>query len=221
MRLRRATLADDAYDAVRGILLDSRRFQPGAKISVEELARDLGVSRSPVWSAISRLEAVGLVDVSPRKGVFLVGFEPEKLRALFEVREGLECMAARLAAVRIAAADLNTAADCITHQRAAIRNKDVDAYSVATRAFHQVVTEGAGNPVITRQLSAIYDQVHAICGGRSAKIGWPGRRLNVDDHEEFLEELRRGNVEGAERVARKHAQRLADGVLNTLAATPP
>jgi DNA-binding GntR family transcriptional regulator len=51
------------------------------------------------------------------------------------------------------------------------------------------------------------------------KIGWPGRRFNVDDHVEFLDELRRANIEGAERVARKHAQRLADGVLNALTAT--
>src|SRR5476651_2106644 len=98
MKLRRATLSEDAYGAVRAILLDTKRFHPGDKVSIEELARNLGVSRSPVWSAVSRLEAEGLVNVSPRKGVFLVGFEPEKLRALFEVREALECMAARLAA---------------------------------------------------------------------------------------------------------------------------
>jgi DNA-binding GntR family transcriptional regulator len=218
MKLRRATLSEDAYGVVRGILLDAKRFHPGDKISVEELSRDLGVSRSPVWSAISRLEAEGLVNVSPRKGVFLVGFEPEKLRALFEVREALECMAARLAAERITEAELKIAAACITRQRAALKVKDVGAYSVATLAFHHAVTEGARNSVIARQLSAIYDQVHAICGGRLAKIGWPGRRLNIEDHAKFVGELRRRDVEGAERIARAHARRLADNVLNTLAA---
>jgi DNA-binding GntR family transcriptional regulator len=220
MKLRRATLSEDAYGAVRGILLDAKRFRPGDKISVEELSRDLGVSRTPVWSAISRLEAEGLVNVSPRKGVFLVGFEPEKLRALFEVREALECMAARLAAERIMEGELKIAAACITRQRAASRAKDVGAYSVATLAFHQAVTDGARNPLIARQLSAVYDQVHAICGGRLAKIGWPGRRLNIEDHAKLVDELRRRDVDGAERIARVHARRLADGVLNTLAATP-
>lgn len=220
MKLRRATLSEDAYGAVRGILLDAKRFRPGDKISVEELSRDLGVSRSPVWSAISRLEAEGLVNVSPRKGVFLVGFEPEKLRALFEVREALECMAARLAAERIMEGELKIAAACITRQRAALKAKDVGAYSVATLAFHQAVTDGARNPLIARQLSAVYDQVHAICGGRLAKIGWPGRRLNIEDHAKLVYELRRRDVDGAERITRVHARRLADGVLNTLAATP-
>jgi len=220
MKLNRATLSEDAYSAVRGILLGTKRFRPGERISVEELSRELGVSRSPIWSAISRLEAEGLVNVSPRKGVFLIGFEPEKLRALFEVREALECMAARLAAERITEAELKIATACITRQRAALRARDVGAYSVATLAFHRAVTEGARNSVIARQLSAIYDQVHAICGGRLAKIGWPGRRLNIGDHAKFVEELRRRDVEGAERIARAHARRLADGVLSTLTAAP-
>jgi DNA-binding GntR family transcriptional regulator len=221
MKLRRATLSEEAYGAVRGILLDTTRFHPGDKISVEELSRDLGVSRSPVWSAISRLEAEGLVTISPRKGVFLVGFEPEKLRALFEVREALECMAARLAAERITEPELAVAAACIPRQRSAVRAKDVDAYSASTLAFHQAVTAAAGNAIIARQLSSIYDQVHAICGGRLAKIGWPGRRLNIEDHAMFVEELRRRDADGAERIARVHARRLAHGVLTTLAATPP
>jgi DNA-binding GntR family transcriptional regulator len=219
MKLRRATLSEDAYGAVREILLDTQRFRPGDKISVEELARDLGVSRSPVWSAVSRLEADGLVTVSPRKGVFLIGFEPEKLRALFEVREALECMAARLAAVRITEAELKTAADSVTRQRAALRSRDVGAYSVATLAFHRVVTEGARNPVIARQLSSIYDQVHAICGGRLAKIGWPGRQMNIEDHAKLVEKLRRRDADGAERIAREHARRLAEGALDMLEAT--
>jgi DNA-binding GntR family transcriptional regulator len=220
MKLRRATLSEDAYGVIRGILLDTTRFRPGDKISVEQLGRDLGVSRSPVWSAISRLEAEGFVNVSPRKGVFLIGFEPEKLRALFEVREALECMATRLAALRMTEAELKSAADSITRQRAAFRNKDVAAYSVATLAFHEAVTNAARNPMIARQLSAIYDQVHAICGGRLAKIGWPGRRLNIEDHAKLVAELRHRDVDAAERIARAHARRLADGVLNMLEAPP-
>lgn len=218
MRLRRTTLSEDAYDAVRGILLDASRFSPGDKISVEALARELGVSRSPVWSAISRLEAEGLVDIAPRKGVFLVAFEPEKLRALFEAREALEGMAARLAAQRITPAELAAAAAQVARQRVALKRKAVAAYSAATLAFHDAVTEAARNLVIARQLAAIYSQVHAICGGERAKIGWPGRRLHIEDHAALVEALRRRDADGAERMARAHARRLADGVLSRIEA---
>lgn len=55
------------------------RFHPGDKISVEELTRELGVSRSPIWAAINRLAAEGIVEVRPRDGVFLAGFDRNHL----------------------------------------------------------------------------------------------------------------------------------------------
>ena len=55
MALIKTNLAEQAYEAIRNILLDDGRYPPGGKISVEELARELGVSRSPVWAAINRL----------------------------------------------------------------------------------------------------------------------------------------------------------------------
>lgn len=219
-KLRRATLSDEAYSAVRGILLGSGRYRPGDKISVEELARELGVSRSPVWSAISRLEAEGLVDVAPRKGVFLIGFEPGRLRALFEMREALEGMAARLAAERMTEAEVDAAAAHVAEQRDAMQRENIDQYSTATRAFHDAITEGARNHPIARQLSAIYDQVHAICGGRLAGIGWEGRRLNIGDHADLVEALRRRDADGAERLAREHAERLAREALAALDVPP-
>lgn len=216
MKLRRATLSDDAYGAVRTMLLDPQRFAPGSKISIEELARELGVSRSPVWSAISRLEAEGLVRVEPRRGVFRIGFDPDKLRTLFETREALESFASRLAAERMTESELDDAARNLAGQRAALRRKSVDDYSTATLAFHAAITAGARNPMIARLLASIYDQVHAICGGRSAAIGWPGRAANIEDHAALLDRLRRRDGDGAEQVARTHAQRLAAGVFNAM-----
>jgi DNA-binding GntR family transcriptional regulator len=217
MKLRRATLSEDAYGAVRTLLLDGARFRPGDKLSIEELSRELGVSRSPVWSAIARLEAEGLVEIAPRKGVYLIGFEPEKLRALFEVREALEGMAASLAASRMTDAEIDAAAACVEQQREALKTRRVEDYSAATLAYHNAIIAGSRNAIIARQLSSIYDQVHAICGGRKAKIGWAGRRLNVEDHAELVAALRRRDAQAAERSARSHAQRLAGGVLSDIA----
>ncbi|MBN9536675.1 MAG: GntR family transcriptional regulator [Reyranella sp.] len=218
MKLRRATLSDDAYGAVRTMLLDPTRFAPGSKISVEEMARELGVSRSPVWSAISRLEAEGLVRVEPRRGVFRIGFDPDKLRTLFETREALESFAARLAAERMTEQEFDETAQHLAAQRAALKKKNVDDYSTATIAFHEAITASARNPMIARLLSSIYDQVHAICGGRSAAIGWPGRAANIEDHANLLDRLRRRDADGAEKITRQHAQRLAAGVFETMGA---
>ncbi|MEJ0069564.1 MAG: GntR family transcriptional regulator [Pseudomonadota bacterium] len=202
MRLRRTTLSEDAYDAVRGILLDASRFSPGDKISVEALARELGVSRSPVWSAISRLEAEGLVDIAPRKGGLSGRLRAGEIARLVRgARSAPKAWRPGSPPQRITPAELAAAAAQVARQRVALKRKAVAAYSAATLAFHDAVTEAARNLVIARQLAAIYSQVHAICGGERAKIGWPGRRLHIEDHAALVEALRRRDADGAERMA--------------------
>jgi len=56
-KLRRSSLSGDAYTFVRALFLSGNRYSPGDKVSVEELSRELGVSRTPLWGAIYRLEA--------------------------------------------------------------------------------------------------------------------------------------------------------------------
>jgi DNA-binding GntR family transcriptional regulator len=73
-KLRRSNLSEDAYTTVKELLLAGKRYEPGAKISVEELSRQLGVSRTPIWGAIYRLEAEGIVQILPRQGVYLLNF---------------------------------------------------------------------------------------------------------------------------------------------------
>jgi len=78
-KLRRSSLSEDAYTFVRALFLKGDRYSPGDKISVEELSRELGVSRTPLWGAIYRLEAEGIVEIVPRLGVYLVDYDPKKV----------------------------------------------------------------------------------------------------------------------------------------------
>ena len=85
-KLRRSSLSEDAYTFVRALFLKGDRYSPGDKISVEELSRELGVSRTPLWGAIYRLEAEGIVEIVPRLGVYLVDYDPKKV---IEIRRSL------------------------------------------------------------------------------------------------------------------------------------
>ncbi len=213
-QLRRATLTTDAHEAIRAMLLDATRFQPGQKISVEELSRELGVSRSPVWNAIARLEAEGLVDVSPRQGVFLVGFDADRLRAMYEAREALEGMAARLAAVRMPAGELHALVANLAGQKACLGRDDRAGYAAAALAFHMLVLRGAQNPLIERQLSGIYARSSAMCRGRSDKGTAEVLEINHRDHAALLDALRQRSGNEAEALARKHVRRLMDAALD-------
>ncbi len=212
-RLDRGTLSTDAHGAVRAMLLDPARFRPGEKLSVEELARELGVSRSPVWTAVARLEAEGLLEVSPRRGVFLVGFSPGRLRALFELREPLEGMAARLAAARRTEADLDGLAGALAVGEACILRGDQEGFRTAALSFHLGVLQASRSPELERQLAAAYARAGAMCRGRPDAGDVRALRCNHDDHAALLAALRAGEAGRAEDLARRHVRALAEVAL--------
>jgi DNA-binding GntR family transcriptional regulator len=195
------------------MLLDSSRFAPGEKLSVEMISRELGVSRSPVWSAIARLDAEGLVDVSPRQGVYLVAFDEKRLRALFETREALEGMATRLAASRMTELELDALGLAVKQQKKLLSDRFEADFAAAALDFHEKIVSGAGNPLIERQLSGIYARTNAMCRGRDTPRTTKILTANYKDHCEILKALRRRDENAAEELARFHVRRLMATVL--------
>lgn len=211
-KLRRSTLTEDSYAVVRDILLVEGRFAPGAKISIEELSRELGVSRSPIWSAIARLEAEGIVEVVPRQGVFLARFDAQRVRGLFQAREGLEGMAARLAAIQATQAAMDELSALVKRQRDATVRSDERDYAIATQAFHSRVVALAGNEPIERMLAGIYAQMQAMCGPVAAN-SWVQRAEYCDDHAALLAAFSHRDADEAEGESRRHVRRIAQSVL--------
>lgn len=212
-KLRRSTLTSDAYDVVRTMLLDNNRYQPGQKLSVEMISRELGVSRSPVWSAIARLNAEGLVIISPRQGVFLVAFDEERLRDLFQTREALEGMATRLAARRMKNPELESLAAIVKRQKTLLSERLVAEFSASALAFHQNILRGARNALIEQHLDGIYARTSAMCRGNVGDRSTEGLAANYKDHSEIMKALRRRDEEEAENLARTHVRRLMSRVL--------
>src|SRR5688572_2944480 len=89
------SLTDRVHDTLRSAILEGR-LGAGAHLSVPALATQLGVSRSPVRDALFRLEGDGLVRTVPHRGAVVRGAGAEDIRELFELREALEGLAARL-----------------------------------------------------------------------------------------------------------------------------
>src|SRR5580704_3054060 len=127
-KLRRSSLSGDAYAFVRDLFTNGTRYNPGEKISVEELSREFGVSRTPLWAAINRLEAEGIVEIVPRQGVYLIHYDPERALEIYTAREALEGMAARLAASKINDRQIAALQANVAGQRNHLTKGDVDGY---------------------------------------------------------------------------------------------
>ena len=100
-------LDDKIYARLKGMIADGQ-LAPGQRILQEKLARDMGVSRTPLVNALKRLAQERLVEWVSRRGIYVKQFSLKEMAQLFEVREGLEPIAARLAATRISPAEVRS-----------------------------------------------------------------------------------------------------------------
>jgi DNA-binding GntR family transcriptional regulator len=206
-KLRRSNLSEDAYTTVKELLLAGKRYEPGAKISVEELSRQLGVSRTPIWGAIYRLEAEGIVQILPRQGVYLLNFETGRAQDIYTAREALEGMAARLAAQHATSRHFDSLRAAVERQRACLSSADVAGYSTAAMEFHEVIVEAAASETIARLLGSVYAQIQAM----RVRMKYFPTKLpdSFEDHGRILQALLDRDAERAEREARTHLRMLS------------
>ncbi|KIL98148.1 Transcriptional regulator GntR family [Paramagnetospirillum magnetotacticum MS-1] len=210
MKLQKTNLADQAYTALHEMLLAGKHFMPGDKISVEDLARQLGVSRSPVWNAIARLEADGIVEVWPRHGVFFVGFDKARLMDILQTREVLEGAAARLAAEKISPEEVQDLRASIAAQRAAVAGNAREAYAAEVARFHKMMAEASGNKVMVEIIERLWARTTAMCIRPDLRPALMDER--VDEHARMVEAVARGDGDTAEREIRAHIRRIAQSL---------
>jgi DNA-binding GntR family transcriptional regulator len=155
--IRRVDLNDQVYDTLRGWLI-ARRVGPGEKLSLHELAGQLGVSRSPVHHALTRLVAEGLLTVRPRRGYFVTPITPKVVEDAYDVRLGVELVAAERSVDRMTdeqLAELRRLMEATLPNGASAGDTDSLWWHEANRRFHEHQIELAGNPL----MSEIYQRL--------------------------------------------------------------
>lgn len=143
-------------------MIANYRFQQGARLNIEQITKELGVSRTPVWEAVSRLEQEGLLETFPNRGVFMTVLTPQRSLQLYQVREVLESMAGGLAATRIKKTTLNKMEKCLEKQQKAIQKSDLVGYSRSDFEFHAFVYENCGNSYLQEFLEDIKNKIRPI-----------------------------------------------------------
>ncbi len=93
--LKQRQITDEVYNLLREKII-AWELSPGQRIAVDEIAGQLGVSRTPLKDALSKLESEGLIEIRPRRGTFVTQLTPDDVRETFEVREALEIKACEL-----------------------------------------------------------------------------------------------------------------------------
>ena len=135
-------LDQQAYLILKNMIID-RKLLPGDKIRQEKLARELGISRTPLVSAIKYLEHEKLIEAKPRRGYFVRLFTMQEMVSIFELREVLEGLAARRAARHITDPQINRLNKFFQQFDPSSDINDCKAYVREDRSFHNFVVDVA------------------------------------------------------------------------------
>jgi DNA-binding GntR family transcriptional regulator len=205
------SVPERVYDILRDRIL-AGELEGGTRLHQENLSAQLGVSRTPVREAITRLAAEGLVELLPNRGARVAAVTLADIRAAYEARLGIEPFAARLAAERRSAAALKAMRGAIAEQR---RSRSPRTTYKAIRKFHLAVVGAAGNQHLVRFAESLWSGrigLHVYLRQLSPEL----LARDVEEHEAILATLERGGGAEAEQLVRAH---IAESLDRLLAAT--
>ncbi|HEY9314059.1 GntR family transcriptional regulator [Williamsia sp.] len=195
----RKPLRQHAYESIREQIVDLR-LAPGSRLVERDLAAELEVSRIPLREALQLLQQDGLVVVVPRQGAIVSPFNENDVRDLFDVRESLEVLAARLAAERAEKAGLKRLSEQLDAARAATRQRDRPAIAAANAKFHQMIVDLAVNPLLESLLRPLEARTQWLF--HLTKDRDPG--LQCQEHEEILAAIAANDPDRAAESAFHH-----------------
>jgi DNA-binding GntR family transcriptional regulator len=185
----------------------SGEIAPGEKLSEARLAERFGVSRMPVRDAFKELENAGFVTIEQRRGTFVRRTSRSEILDLFEVREAIEGMAARLCAYRAnnqLLAKLDEAIEAMSRQ---VKAMDRDGYSRTDERFHELIMSGASNEWLSEHYRLLVQHLHrgllsSIVTRREGRMG-----RSLAEHVEIMRALAAHDPQGAENAMRNHVRK--------------
>ena len=215
-------VTDTVYQVLReGIV--NRVFAPGSKLNVDEIAKRLQVSRTPVHEALTVLANDGLVDIQPRKGTFVAEFTREDYAETLDIRRGLELLACETACTRATAVDI-AALETLMHdmERSVTEAPDPDtaahAHDAKNLEFHQRLVELSGN----RRLIAMYADLRAhlrIARAHLNATTWLSRvPIETAEHATIIEALKARDVAAMQRALDAHLHRSSASLIADVTA---
>ncbi|MCM2476462.1 GntR family transcriptional regulator [Rhizobium sp. CG5] len=206
-----------AYLAIKEAIR-SNAFPPGYQAAEIEIARQLGMSRTPVHEAMARLQEDGLVRILPKKGIIICALSPADIEEIYEVITALE----GAAAARLARLPMEERAPVFQLLKAATKrmiealaDNDLPRWAVADEDFHQTLVTESGNSRLMRMAGTVADQLH-----RARMFTLNLRPLplhSAGEHAEIIEAIEQSDAEAASRAARLHRKHAHDALIPLIA----
>ena len=188
-------------------------YAPGTALSEVRLAEHFDVSRTPVREALKQLQVEGLVEIRPKVGTFVRRITRREIVEMFEVKEVLEGLAARLMARRGQIPELDQLAVNLDRAEDATRRGDTAEYAALVHEFHQTIVTGSDNRKLAEHYTGLMNQLayHRMV---LRSVQHPGRlSRSCAEHRWIVELIAQKDGVGAELAMREHVAASAREVM--------
>ena len=197
-------LDEQAYARIEAMIA-SGTLLPGERIVPEQLAREMGISRTPMLSALKRLYQEGLVEWRSRRGIYIRRPSKREFAQIFEIREAMEGIVARRAATRLEPQQIERFASLFADIEPNETPQNRRRYLQRDYEFHAGLLLAADSPPLTSAVQALNIMISAFSGGLIRTI-----REGLAEHEAIFDPLRRRDPEAAEAAMRRHIRLSVD-----------
>ena len=200
----RQTLSEQVFDTLKEAIV-SGELPQGSKITEDQLAKQYGISRGPLREAIRRLESLRLLVRIPHAGTRVVTLTPEMMQEIYEIREALEGMSARLAASKMSDKEISELQSLLNNHEKSIRESQGKEYfqQEGDLDFHYCIARASNNQWLIQLLSSELYQLLRMCRQRSSQT--PERPLRaLKEHRQIVDAIANRDPELAEILMRRH-----------------
>lgn len=201
------TASSVAAELIREAIADGR-LEPGQRLKEEVLARELGISRTPIREALLVLQTEGLVEASPNRGATVRSYELADLEDMYELRAMLEGLAAARAAARISQAQLAALVASCERFEELVGGSDVRALVAENAFFHETILAAAAS----ERLAGMVRQVVAVPLVYRSYVWYSPQQASASYHyhRQLAHALGRGDAPRAELLMREHVYEARD-----------
>jgi DNA-binding GntR family transcriptional regulator len=188
------------YAAIRGAIVRAE-LAPGSQLSENELAEQLGVSRTPVREALARLRDDRLVEVVPQLGTFVSRISFRALGEAQFIREALECAAVKRGAELAGEEDVAALEGNLAAQKRATESDDLEAWYLLDDAYHRMLCDLSGHPTVWSVSERAKSHINRVRRISLLMPDYLAQRLS--EHREIAEAVAAHEGERAEQIDRK------------------
>jgi DNA-binding GntR family transcriptional regulator len=207
------TVVEQTIDAMRAAIREGRYAQ-GQRLVVAEVTKALGVSAGPVREAIRRLTGEGLVEITPHVGASVRAFKSRDVREIFQLREVVEGLAARLAAEHVTFGDHRVALETSLAEMRRIIAARGAGYIEHNHDFHELIYRMAGSGRVRETAAQLVLPIYQMRFHYLMRVD--DARASAAEHELIAEAIFEGDATRAERMMRNHIRNSGVAMLEAM-----